>query len=86
MKKIHNSLQAGNMVVFPQAEVLRGNAALRENRRCLGEYQPGAPDGAATQMNQVPIAGKAVFARILAHGGDEHTVADFQATDCQRRE
>jgi len=53
------------------------------NGACLHHHQAGAPDCATPEMDQVPVAGKAVTTGILAHGGDEYPVAEGDITKCE---
>jgi hypothetical protein len=45
----------------------------------LGDHQPGAADGAAAQVHQVPVLGHAIDRRVLAHGRDHYAVGQLQA-------
>ena len=50
------------MLVLPETEVLRTDAALRSNRGGFSEDQAGSADRAAAEMDEVPVVGKAVLA------------------------
>ena len=52
----------------------------------FGDDQAGAAHRPAAEMHQVPIVGKAVLARILAHRRDSDAVAKGDAADGQGRE
>ena len=72
------------MFVFPDAEVLRTDAAFRKNRRCFREHESGPADGATSKMHKVPIVGVTVEARILAHRRDKHAIAELQISNRER--
>ena len=55
-----------DVLVLPDAEVLRRDAALGGHRDRLGEHQRRAADRAAAEVHQVPVARKAVVRRVLA--------------------
>jgi hypothetical protein len=59
--------QFGDVLVFPDAEVGRRDAALGQNGRGLNHDQSGAALGARSQVNEVPVSSEAVFGRVLAH-------------------
>ena len=64
----------GDVLVFPDAEILRADAAFGRDRRGFGHHQPGAADGAAAEMHEVPVIGEPVVARVLAHRRDEDAI------------
>src|SRR6266566_2410602 len=66
------------MFVFPDAEVLRTDAAFRKNGRCFRQYEPRPADCATSKVNKVPIVGVTIDARILTHRRDKHTVAELE--------
>ena len=55
-----DALQFGNVLVFPDAEIAKGDAAVRLNCCCFDDHQTGSSDGAAAQMDQVPVGGETV--------------------------
>ena len=59
--KTGDALQVLDVLIFPNAKVLRGNAALGRNSCGLGKYQPGTTHGPAAQMHQVPVIDEAVL-------------------------
>jgi hypothetical protein len=61
-----DALQGFDLFVVPQAKVLSGDAPVGRDRRGFGKYQPRAADGAAAEVDQVPVIGQAIDARILA--------------------
>src|ERR1700756_22596 len=72
------------MFVFPDAEVLRTDAAFRKNRRCFRQHESRPADCATSKMDKVPIVGVTIDARILAHRRDKHTVAELEVTNTER--
>src|SRR6266481_5115816 len=70
-----------DVLVLPNSQIPRTDAAFgrygarfRENQRC-------SADGAASEMDQMPIRGQAIRARILAHGRNNDSVAQRHFTD-----
>ncbi len=47
----------------------------------FGEDRAGATDGAGAEMDQMPVIGEAVFAGVLAHGGDGDSIAEGNIAD-----
>ena len=74
MNEADDSTQHLDVPVRPDAEVLRTDASLGKNGRCLSQYQSGATDRAAAEMNEMPVVSVAVVARILTHRRDEHPI------------
>src|SRR5581483_2008305 len=72
--------------VAPDAEVLRTDAALRYDGRRLREDEAGAADRPAAQVDEVPIGGAAVAARILTHRRHRDAITQRHATEGQRLE
>ena len=60
--KLGNAAQVGDVLVFPDAQVFRRNAALGGNGRSLKNHQRCAALRAAAQVHQVPVVGKAIHA------------------------
>ena len=56
------------------------------DRGGFDEHQPGPADRAAAEVDQVPVVGEAVDARILAHRRDGDAVAQGQAAKGKRVE
>jgi hypothetical protein len=72
------------MFVFPDAEVLRTDAAFRKNGRCFRQHESRAADCATSKMDKVPIVGVTIDARILAHRRDKRTVAELEVANPER--
>ena len=79
--KTCDGLQAGNMIVLPQAKIIDRDPAFGTNSCCFGYYNSCASHRPAAQMHQVPFVGKPVSGRILAHGRNDDTVLYFNSPD-----
>jgi hypothetical protein len=55
------------VLLAPNAEILRRNPPLRRNCRGFREHKPGAANRARGQMSEMPVVGVAVDRGILAH-------------------
>jgi len=71
------------VIVLPDTEILRADAAFRGHGAGFGKDQGGAAYGAAAEMDEVPIAGEAIGAGVLAHGGDYDAVAEEDVANLQ---
>src|SRR6478672_2354458 len=72
------------MFVFPNAEILRADAAFRKNGRRFRQHQSRPADCATSEMDKVPIVGVTIDARILAHRRDKHAVAELEVANGER--
>src|SRR5579864_807894 len=63
----YDSRQEFNMVVLPDAQVLRADAALGEDRCRFRKDESSSPNGPAAKMHQVPVIGVSITAGVLAH-------------------
>src|SRR6266404_6816529 len=79
-----DSSQHLDVPVCPDAEILRTDASLGKNGRGLSKYQSRATDGATAKMNEMPIVGVSVVARVLAHRRDEHPIGKFYFSNRER--
>ncbi len=75
--------EALDVLVLPDAEIGWTDAAFGQDGGGFGEDGAGATDGAGTEMDQMPIIGKAVFTGILAHGGDGNSITEGNITDLE---
>ncbi|MCY1442621.1 hypothetical protein D9M71_589970 [compost metagenome] len=75
-----DALQRFDLFIVPQAKVLVCNTPVGRDRRGFGKYQSGAPDSAAAEVDQVPVIGQAIDARILAHRRYRDAVEQGQLT------
>src|SRR2546430_13765342 len=81
MNEADDSTQHLDMPVVPDAEVLRTDPSLRQNRRRLGKYESGAANRATAEMNQMPVGSVSVLARVLTHRRDEHPIGKIQISN-----
>src|SRR6516165_577741 len=72
------------MFVFPDAEVLRTDAAFWKHGRCFREHESRPANCATPEMDKVPIVGVTIDARILAHRRDKHTVVELKIANGER--
>src|SRR5450755_1548423 len=82
----HDTGQRLDMRIRPEAEIFGTDAPYGGDRCRLGEDKSGATDGAASQMNEVPVVGQSVNAGVFAHGRDSNAVGQRDATQCKRFE
>ena len=68
--------QFGDVLVFPDAEVGRGDAAFGQNGGGLNHDQSGATLGTCTEVNEVPVGGEPVLRRVLAHGRNADSIGE----------
>ncbi len=70
--------------IVPQAEVGRRDAAFGLDRGRLDDHHAGARHGHRSQVHHVPVGGRAVIGRILAHRRDDDAVGKLQIADFDR--
>ena len=75
-----------DVLVAVDAEVGGADARRRRDGRRFGEDEAGAADGAAAQVDEVPVIGEPVFARVLAHRRNGDAVTSRDAAERQRIE
>ena len=63
-----------------------GDAALGRDGGGFGHDQRRPAHGPAAEVDQVPVVGEAVGARVLAHGAHDHAVVQLERAECERRE
>lgn len=78
--------QVVDLIVVPQTEIGIRNASLGFHGSSFRNHQPCTAHRAATQMNQVPIVRKSIFARIFAHRRDGDPIRERDTTDRKWRE
>jgi hypothetical protein len=83
---VDDARQRFGVAVAPDAEVLRADARFGQNGSGFAEDDGGTSDGAAAEMDEVPVVGESVFARVLAHGRNSDAVAKRNGANCQRFE
>ena len=64
-----------DVLVFPDAEILRRDTSARFDGRGFREYDPRAADRAASEVHQMPVRCKAIVGRILTHGRHDDAIA-----------
>src|SRR5229473_2068500 len=74
MNKPGDSSQRLNVIVHPDAQVLRTNPALGKNGRCFGKHQSSTAYCPAAQMHEMPVARVPVRAGVLAHRRNKYAV------------
>ena len=84
--EMENARQHLDLRVFPDAEIVRADPSLFQDRGRLGENERRPADGAAAEMHQMPVVGEAIGAGILAHRRDDDAVAKKHFAHLQRRE
>jgi hypothetical protein len=73
------------MSVVPYAQIATGDAALRDDSRCLKNDEASATLSAAAEMNEVPVGGKTVLRGVLAHGRDTNAVRESNGAKRKRQ-
>ena len=68
MQKSHDALQHRNMRILPNAQIGWRDTPLGRHRRRFRDHQPRTALGSAAEMDKVPVIGKSILARVLAHG------------------
>jgi hypothetical protein len=86
VKEGGDALEFGDVLVFPDAEIGRRDAAFGADGVGLSDNEPGTADGAAAEMDEVPVVGKSIDAGVFAHGRDGDTVWQSKAAELKRRE
>ena len=77
--------QHGDVLVLPDPQVVRRNPPLGQHRCRLGHHQPCAAHRPAAQVHQVPVIGKPVHARVLAHRRYGNAVGQRNVSKRNRR-
>jgi hypothetical protein len=86
MQEVHDAGERGDVVVLPDAEVVRGDAPFGKDGGGFREDKSCTSDGAAAQMDQMPVVGEAVAAGVLAHRRDSDAVRQSEIAKSYRRE
>ena len=76
--KAGDALQGFNLLVVPQAQILGSDTAFGGDGSGFGKNQPGAANGTAAQMDQVPVICQPIDAGVLAHWRDRNAVKKGQ--------
>ena len=72
--------------VAPDAEILRTDPPLGQDRRRLGDHQPRAAHRAAAKVDEVPVVREPIHRRVLAHRRHEHAIGKSEVPDAKRVE
>lgn len=75
-EKADDTREVLDVRVLPDAEVGGTDAALGDDGAC-------AANGASAEVDEMPVVGKAVFAGVLAHGGDGNAVTKRNIADLE---
>ena len=86
VQEVHDPGERGNVVVLPDAEVVRGDSSFGKDGGGFREDEACTSDGTAAQMDQVPVVGEAVAAGVLAHRRDSDAVGQSEIPNGYRRE
>src|SRR5438477_11869121 len=81
MNEPDDSTQHLDVPVVPDAEVLRTDPSLGEDRCRLGKYESGAANRTTAKMNQMPFVSVSILARVLTHRRDEHPISKVQISN-----
>ena len=84
MNETDDPSQRFNVSVTPDTKVLRTDAALGKNGRCLSKHQSSAAHCPAAQMYEMPVIGVAIAAGVLAHRRDEHAIRKLEISNRER--
>ena len=82
----YDALEHLDVIVFPDAEIVRADAPFGCHRGRFGEHERRAAHRAAAEMNEMPVVGEAVDARVLAHRRDDDAVGKGEAFERERVE
>jgi hypothetical protein len=86
MKERGDPLKFGDVLVVPDAEVAGRDAGFGADGVGFGDDEGGAANGAAAEMDEVPVVGEAVDGGVFAHGRDGDAVGEGKAAELERGE
>jgi len=86
VNETNDAPQRPDVIVTPDAEVLRTDAAFRQDRRRFCHDQSRATDRAAAEMHEMPVVSQPIGARVLTHGRDKDAAGKFDIANRQRIE
>ena len=81
VNEFHGARQRLDVRFAPNAQILRADARLRQNRRRFRHNQARAAHGAAAEVHQMPIVGQSVLAGVFAHGRDGDAIRKGYVAD-----
>src|ERR1700675_4415976 len=84
MNEPDDSSQWCNVIVHPDAQVLRTNAAFGKNCSCFSEHQSSAAYCPAAEMHEMPVVRVSIGAAVLAHGRNKYTVRKRKISNRKR--
>ena len=84
--QFQNLGQRGLVLVRPEAEIVRADAAFRHDSRRLDNQEACARQRKVAQVNRMPIRRAAILGRILAHGRNHDAVAHVERADLKGSE
>lgn len=84
MNEADDPRQRLNMIVLPDTKILRTDTSVGKNGSCLGEHQCGATDGAAAQMDEMPVVCVSVGAGVFAHRRNKYAVRKCNIANRER--
>jgi hypothetical protein len=76
-----DSREGFNVRILPNSQILGTDAAFGCYSRRLRENERRTTDSAGTEMNEMPIRGKSIGARILAHGRNNDSIPQRDAAN-----
>jgi hypothetical protein len=79
-------LQRGFGGVIPQSKTARGDTPDRFHVRGLDAEHRGAGQRQIVDMGKMPIIGRTIVGRILAHRRHDDAIGEFEAAQLDRRE
>jgi hypothetical protein len=82
-EEAHYPSEILDVCVLPDAEVGGTDAALGDDGGSFGEDGACAPNGASAEVDEMPVVGEAVFAGVLAHGGNGNAVTKRDIADME---
>src|SRR5262245_46609433 len=77
MNKAHDVLEFGDVIVAPNAEVMRTDAALGQDRGRFCQHESCATHGTAAEMHKAPVVSQSVSARVLTHWRDKDAIGEL---------
>ena len=86
VNELRDAGEGGDVVVLPDAEIARRDAAFRSDGGGFQRDQAGAALRACAEMDKMPIGGEAVLRGVLAHGRDADAIGDREGAELKRRE
>jgi hypothetical protein len=81
LQKPRDSRQRLDVLIFPDAHICRRNATDCLNGGGFYHHRGRAAYRSAAQMDQMPVVGKTVNARVLAHGRHQNSIAQIDAAN-----